>query len=279
MNGAILINKEPNMTSRDVVNRLNQILEEKSIGHTGTLDPMATGLLICLIGKCVKLSTKLTHETKDYIVEFKLGLQTDTLDIEGKILKEDNPQIKLEQLQEVLKGFIGTYNQEVPIYSAVKVNGKKLYEYARNNEQVELPKRDVTIYNIELLDFNNNKVKLNVKVSKGTYIRSLIRDISKKLGTYGTMTYLKRTKIGSYKLEDAYTLDEVLHNKYHLITLEELLKPTIINIKSKNDYLHIKNGNIMKHNINEYVLYKYNNENIALYEPFKENEIKPLIMF
>lgn len=279
MNGAILINKEPNMTSRDVINRLNQILEEKNIGHTGTLDPMATGLLICLIGKCVKLSTKITQETKEYIAEFKLGLFTDTLDIEGKILKEEEANIKKEQIEEVLQSFIGSYLQEVPIYSAVKVKGKKLYEYARNKEKVELPKRNVTIHNIKLLDYKDSKVKIEVLVSKGTYIRSLIRDIAEKLGTYGTMTYLKRTKIGSYKLEDAYSLEDVLHNKYHLISVEELLKPKVINITNEDDYLHIKNGNIMKYDRKEYILYKYNNETIALYEPFKDNEIKPIIMF
>src|SRR5574344_1625110 len=277
MNGAILINKPKDLTSRDVINRLNQILEMKQIGHTGTLDPMATGLLICLVGKATKLVNLLTNEDKEYIASFLLGKLTDTLDITGKVIKESNKQISIDEIKSSLKSFIGTYNQEVPIYSAVKINGKKLYEYARNNEKVILPKRLITIYIIELLNYQDNEVTIKVKVSKGTYIRSLIRDIGSKLGTYACMSKLERTKVGNFNLEDASSIEDILHNNYHLYSIEELLHPDVIECSSK-DLIHIQNGNIIKMN-KTYVLFKYQGKEIVLYHKYNEEEMKPVIIY
>ena len=151
MNGIVLINKEKNCTSRDVVNQVSKILKTKKIGHTGTLDPIATGVIVLCIGKATKLVEVITSYDKEYEAEVILGIKTDTKDITGKILKEEKAIISKENIEECLKKMIGTYNQTVPIYSAVKINGKKLYEYARKNEEIELPKRKVTIKELKLI--------------------------------------------------------------------------------------------------------------------------------
>ncbi len=281
MTGAIVINKEKDLTSRDVVNRLNQMLETKEIGHTGTLDPLATGVLVCLVGRATKLSNILTNQDKEYIATFKLGILTDTLDITGTILKEENIAIKKEDIIKVLKTYIKTYNQEVPIYSAVKVNGKKLYEYARNNEYVELPKREVTIYNIELLNIKDNIITIKTKVSKGTYIRSLIRDIGKSLQTVATLTELTRSKLGDFDIKDSSSTEDVLQNKHKLYTVKEILKdyPTM-EIDPEMLY-KVRNGQILDIKIKDYLLFTSNNQEIALYQKYKKDEtkIKPAVMF
>ena len=219
MNGVIVVNKPKGITSRDVVNKLVKVFGTKSIGHIGTLDPMATGVLVCLIGKYTKLGSIMVNHNKEYIATFKLNVLSDTLDSEGKVLKTDNKIISLEDMQGAIEHFNGlTYMQEVPIYSAVKVNGKKLYDYARNNEDVILPKKEVTIYKLELVSFED-EVKIKCKVSKGTYIRALIRDICAYLGTYGVMTDLVRTKLGDYDIGDAYSLDDISTVSYTHLTL------------------------------------------------------------
>ena len=216
MQGAIIVNKAPNMTSRDVINILNKKFNTKSIGHTGTLDPIAEGVLVCLIGKYTKLTDILINHDKEYIASFKLGILTDTLDITGKILKEEKINLTKEENQKTILSFKGTYNQEVPIYSAVKINGKKLYEYARNNEEITLPKREVNIYDIELLNIDNECLTIKTKVSKGTYIRSLIRDIGLKLNTNATMTKLIRTKLDKFTIEESYTLEDIQNDNYKI---------------------------------------------------------------
>lgn len=278
MQGAIIVNKSTNMTSRDVINILNKEFNTKAIGHIGTLDPLAQGVLVCLIGKYTKLTDVLVNHDKEYIASFKLGILTDTLDITGKVLKEEKINIPKEQIKEIVESFKGTYNQEVPIYSAVKINGKKLYEYARNNEEVILPKREVNIYDIELLSIEDDIITIKTKVSKGTYIRSLIRDIALKLNTSATMTKLVRTKLDKFTLEDSYTLEDIKNNNYKLLTLEDLIDLDIINI-NEDMLFKIKNGQIIDYHTNKYILYKYNNQNIALYKPYKDNKIKPFIMF
>jgi len=196
--GVIAINKEEGMTSFDVVNEISRIFGIKKVGHTGTLDPLATGVLIVAIGQATKIVELLTALDKEYIAGVKLGLQTDTYDITGKVLKEKEIPNNYN-LEAVLKTFKKTYLQEVPIYSAIKVNGRKLYEYARKNQQVNLPKKEVTIKSIELLDQNQTTFKFKALVTKGTYIRSLINDIGRSLNTYATMTSLTRTKQGYKK--------------------------------------------------------------------------------
>lgn len=278
MNGLLVVNKPKNYTSRDVVNALNKVFNTKAIGHIGTLDPLATGVLVCLIGKYTKLNNLLTMHNKEYIVDFKLGILTDTLDATGRVLDTSNNFIKKEKLVRALKKFKKTYMQEVPMYSAVKVNGRKLYDYARHDEEVVPPKKRVTIYDIELLDYEYDDVKIRCTVSKGTYIRALIRDICEYLKTYGVMTGLVRTKINDFKIEDAYTLDEIRNGDYKLLSLEDFLDFKVIDLDEDN-LNKIKNGNIYCDRENDYVLFKYLNEDIALYYRINEEELKPLIMF
>lgn len=278
MNGLLVVNKPKYYTSRDVVNVLNKVFNTKAIGHIGTLDPLATGVLVCLIGKYTKLNNLLTMHNKEYIADFKLGILTDTLDATGRVLDTSNKFIKKEKLVRALKKFKKTYMQEVPMYSAIKVNGRKLYDYARHDEDVVPPKKMVTIYDIELLDYEYDDVKIRCTVSKGTYIRALIRDICEYLKTYGVMTGLVRTKINDFKIEDAYTLDEIRNGNYKLLSLEDFLDFKVIDLDEDN-LNRIKNGNIYCDRENDYVLFKYLNEDIALYYRINEEELKPLIMF
>lgn len=278
MNGVIVVNKSKGITSRDVVNKLVKVFGTKSIGHIGTLDPMATGVLVCLIGKYTKLGSIMVNHDKEYIATFKLNVLTDTLDIEGKVLKTDNKIISLEDMNGAIEHFNGlTYMQEVPIYSAVKVNGKKLYDYARSNEDVILPKKEVTIYKLELVSFED-EVKIKCKVSKGTYIRALIRDICAYLGTYGIMTDLVRTKLGDYDISDAYSLDEISNGKYKLYRLEDIFDLDVRYINDDN-HKQIYNGNIVKDKNSNYILYKDGDKAVAFYTRINEEELKPLIMF
>lgn len=278
MNGVIVVNKPKGITSRDVVNKLVKVFGTKSIGHIGTLDPMATGVLVCLIGKYTKLGSIMVNHDKEYVATFKLNVLSDTLDSEGKVIKTDNKIISLEDMNGAIEHFNGlTYMQEVPIYSAVKVNGKKLYDYARSNEDVILPKKEVTIYKLELVSFED-EVKIKCKVSKGTYIRALIRDICAYLGTYGIMTDLVRTKLGDYDIGDAYSLDNISNGKYKLYSLEDIFNLDVRYINNDN-HKQIYNGNIVKDKNSNYILYKDGDKAVAFYTRINEEELKPLIMF
>lgn len=282
MNGIIVVNKPKGITSRDVVNKVCKILNTKKVGHTGTLDPIASGTLVLCIGNATKLVEELTSYDKEYIATVKLGVLTDTLDTTGKVLKTQNTELKKEELIKVLNSFIGTYKQEVPIYSAVKINGKKLYEYARCNIDVTLPKRSVTIHDIELLDFNKDNYKFMVKVSKGTYIRSLIKDINDKLNVIGSMEDLIRTKQGMFSLNDSYTLDNIENKEYKLISIEEVLKNYNTFTIDEALYKKIKNGAIIDNTYNaDKIVFKYNNKVIAIYKKYDKdhNKLKPYKMF
>ena len=277
-NGLLVVNKPKGMTSRDVVNKVCRKFNTKSVGHIGTLDPLAEGVLVCLIGKYTKLANILTNHDKEYIASFKLGILTDTLDITGNVLKEGKKEFSKDEITSSLNHFKGKYSQEVPIFSAVKVNGKKLYEYARNNIDVKLPSKIVNIYDIELIDIKDDIITIKCKVSKGTYIRSLIRDIGAFLDTYATMTSLVRTTLGNFNIDEAYTLEDIENNNYKLLKLTDFLDVVTKKIDNEEDYKHIKNGNVMNINTNNYILFTYEDEDIALYDPF-DNKIKPLIMF
>ena len=268
MNGIIIVDKDKDMTSFDVCHRLMKIFNTKKIGHTGTLDPIATGVLVCTIGKYTKLNEVLTSTYKEYIAEMYIGRLTDTLDTEGKDIPCNiRTDITENEIRDTIMSYKKTYSQEVPLYSSVKINGKKLYEYARNNIPVELPKRDVTIKEIEILDIKDNIVKFKCLVSKGTYIRSLIRDIGASLNTGAIMTSLRRTKQGIFNIEDAYTLDSISNNNYKILTIEDILDLDVIEC---DDELYKKVNSGVKQNYNkEYTLYKYNSENIALYREGK----------
>ena len=279
MNGVLLINKEKGITSSDVVVKLKHILNTKKVGHTGTLDPLAQGLMLVTVGKATKISNLLTEKYKEYIATFELGYQTDTYDTEGKVINKSDKVVEKEKIIEVINSYKKRYLQEVPIYSSVKVNGKKLYEYARNNIEVELPKREVEIKDIEILSIEENKVVIKTFVSKGTYIRSLINDIGMSLETYATMTDLIRTKVDKYNLEDAYTLEDVEENNYKLLSIDEVLDYPKIEL---SDELYKKVSNGVKisndYNINDKVILKYNNHLVAIYEE-KDNNLIPFIVF
>lgn len=264
--------KEKNMTSRDVVNIISKHLHTKKVGHTGTLDPLATGVLLVCTDRDTKLVDILTSKTKEYIATMRLGIQTDTGDITGNIIKKASFRVNKEQIIQTLNSFLGQSTQTVPIYSAVKINGKKLYEYARNGKEVTLPTREITVSNIELLDFHDNLIKFNVTVSKGTYIRSLIEDIGKKLETVATMEDLVRTKQGSYKIEDSYTLDDIKNDNYKPIPLKTVLQDYPSYELNANEYFKVKNGSKMSLNLDDKIVtLLYNNKPIALYK--KENDI------
>jgi len=230
MNGILLIDKPSGYTSRDIVNIMCKKLNTKKIGHTGTLDPMATGVLILCIGKGTKVVDILTNEDKEYIAEVTLGLETDTLDIEGNILNEVKVDyISKEKIINVLEIFLGEQTQEVPIYSSIKIKGKKLYEYARRGEEVNLPVRDINIKNIKLIGDiiymdNNIKFKIKCLVSKGTYIRSLVRDIGGKLGYPACMSSLRRTKQGLFNIDKCYSMSDIENNIYTILSIKDALK-------------------------------------------------------
>ena len=188
MNGLIVINKESGITSQGVVSKVKKILNEKKVGHIGTLDPMAEGVLPILVGSYTKISIYLTQHDKTYIATIKFGIKTDTADSEGNIVEEKEVNIKnitKEDFNIILKSFLGESMQMPPKYSAIKINGKKLYEYARNNVEVEIMPRKITIYDIEALNIDGmqNELVFKVSCSKGTYIRTLCEDISNKINT------------------------------------------------------------------------------------------------
>lgn len=265
--GVILVNKEKNMTSFDVVNEISHLFGIKKVGHTGTLDPLAEGVLLVAIGKATKIVELLTATYKEYIATVKLGIKTDTLDISGKVLEEKEIQ-SLDNLEEVLSSFKKTYLQEVPIYSAVKVNGKKLYEYARNNEKVELPKKPVTIKEIELLEKNTDTFKFKTLVSKGCYIRSLINDIGNELNTYATMTELTRTKQGKISIEETSTLENIKNGNFKIYEIDEVLEIKTITVTDEQAK-KIRTGQKLNNdwNIEDKVIFKDNNDFIlGIYE-------------
>lgn len=264
-NKIIIVNKPSGFTSRDVVNKIGHLLDTKKVGHTGTLDPLATGVLIVTVGKYTKLNDCIMSTYKEYIAEFQFGILTDTLDISGKVLKQNKKKISEKKLEDAIKYFNRSYEQEVPIYSSVKVNGRKLYEYARNNEEVTLPKRMVDIKKLELLEFKDNTVKIKCLVSKGTYIRSLIRDIGKYLNTYATMTKLVRTKQGAFSIDESYTLDDIEKNKYQYLSIADVLDLEVI--RNYPDLNKVRNGVKITYKSNkEYLLFKEKNSEVALYK-------------
>ncbi len=284
MDGILLVNKPKGMTSRDVVNVISKHLKTKKVGHTGTLDPIAEGVLVICINKGTKLVELLTSHDKTYVATCLLGVKTDTLDIEGKIINDENTNFNYNQINDVLLNFPKSYNQEVPIYSAIKVNGKKLYEYARNNEKIELPKRKVEIIKLKLIKSNqidnHTSFTFETTVSKGTYIRSLINDIAIKLNTNGIMTDLLRIKQGNFTIENCYTLEDIKNDNFKIITIEEALKE--YKKIEVDDYLYkkISNGSILKDNYNlEKIVFTKNNKVIAIYKQYKDNLIKPYQMF
>lgn len=209
MDGILIIRKEKGFTSFDVVAKLRGILHMKKIGHTGTLDPEAEGVLPVALGAATRLVDLFTEKQKTYEAVLRLGITTDTQDMTGTILEEKIVNTTVEEVREVLQSFLGDYEQIPPMYSALKVNGKKLYELAREGKTIERKARPVHFYAIEILEINFPRVRFTVTCSKGTYIRTLCHDIGEKLQCGGCMESLLRTRTGSFKLEDSLTLSEV----------------------------------------------------------------------
>lgn len=264
--GVLLVNKPKGLTSRDVVNRLEKVFDTKKVGHNGTLDPMAEGLLVITINKATKINELLTCTLKEYIAEVKVGVETDTLDLEGEVVKTSKKRVSEDMLEDLFNNFPREYLQEVPKYSAIKVSGKKLYEYARSNKDIELPKRKVIIKELELLDYKEDYFKFRCVVSKGTYIRSLIKDMGDYLDIPCTMSGLLRTRQGKFKLSDAFNLDDVSINS-SLITISNALDIEIKEIDDK-DYKKVINGAVINNNYNikDKVLFIKDNKEIAIYQ-------------
>lgn len=284
MNGILVVYKPIGMTSRDVVNTVGKYLGTKKIGHTGTLDPMASGVLVLCVGKATKLVELLTATEKEYIAEVTLGIETDTLDSTGTILKEEVVHVTKDKIETVLHSMIGRYKEEVPLYSAIHVNGKKLYEYARNHEEVILPTREVTIFQLNLIEMKRpNVFSIATKVSKGTYIRSLVRDIANHLETIGTMSKLERVKQGTFGIKDCVTLEDIQNGKYLLLPIKEVLSHyPMIELGEKMEE-KIKHGQLI---FNEYhhsviLFLSKRGEPLALYHTYEKDPkyLKPWKMF
>lgn len=285
MNGIIVIDKPKDYTSRDIVNIVSKKLNTKKVGHTGTLDPLATGVLVLPIGRALKVSELLTSNTKEYIAEVILGYETDMLDITGTEIKRNIPHVTKEELLKVLKSYIGKYNQEVPLYSAVKVGGRKLYEYARSGTPVIPPSKEVEVYSLELIsDLKHIKgaveFTIRCEVSKGTYIRSLIRDIAYSLNTYGTMKNLIRTRQGIFTLKDAYTLKDIEENNYKLLSIKECLPNIKTTVIEEPLLTKVKNGMVLDKFFEENMslLLDKEGKEIAIYIASGDNKVKPYKM-
>lgn len=283
MDNIIVVNKDKDYTSRDVVNVIGKIFNTKKVGHTGTLDPLATGVLIVCMNKALKVVDLITASDKEYIAKVVLGIDTDTLDITGNIINECRTNVNVDMVKSVLNSFIGKSIQEVPKYSAVKVNGKKLYEYARNGIDVELPKREIQIFDIELISDidivdGHQEFSFRVKVSKGTYIRSLIRDIGVKLGCFACMKELTRTKQGKFSIYESYTLNDIKNGNYKLLNIKDVIDIEKV-VVSDNMLFKIKNGMILdKFFISDKALILDNNGNeIGIYKTSDKDskKVKP----
>ena len=281
MDGIIVVDKPKNYTSRDIVNIIESILDTRKVGHAGTLDPIATGVLVIAIGNGLKILEFINNKNKEYIATVKMGIETNTLDISGELVnKVDNYYFDLSKLKDAINSFKGKSMQEVPLYSSVKVGGQRLYKYAREKKEVELPKREIEIFDIELIDYNHDEFTFKALVSKGTYIRSLIRDIGKKIGIPCTMKELRRTKQGVFTLDDAISLEKLENGFLKYISLDKALNE--INFIEADDYLEnrILNGSILENRYNEKLIGFKNKkgEVIALYKTYdKDNsKIKPI---
>ncbi len=284
----ILLNKNKGISSFKIINKLKWLLNANKVGHAGTLDPLAEGLMVVMLNGATKFSDYLMKKDKEYYVEFELGYETDTYDYEGEVIKKFNGNINLskEKIEKIVNEFLGDIEQVPPMYSAIKINGEKLYNLARKGLEIERESRKVKIYYIKDIEYNEkiNKISFTTGVSSGTYIRSLVHDIGEKIGVYATMTKLIRTKIDEYNLEDAILIEEVIEffeknenikdtNEIDKIlkikSIESILRYESIYI-SNEKYIKMKNGmtvliNISKFtniNVNANRVYKiYNKEN------------------
>ena len=277
MDGIIIINKPKNCTSHDIVRKAKKILNEK-VGHTGTLDPNATGVLPLLIGKGTQISKYIINHDKTYEAVLQLGEKTDTADIEGEVIETkpvDSKCLEAKFIEQTLKTLEGEQEQVPPMYSAIKVNGKKLYEYARKGEKVEIEPRKIEIYSLELINIieADKQIEFRVSCSKGTYIRTLCENIAEKLGTVGYMKELKRTQVGEFKIEDAITIEELEQNQT-CISIEEYFRQNKnINLNEKKLQLFL-NGVKLTWKVEDGIYKIYNNGNFIGIGTVKNNLLK-----
>lgn len=271
-NGFLLVDKPKGLTSRDVVNKVSKVVKSKKVGHNGTLDPNATGLLVLGINNGCKLINLLEGSTKTYKAEVILGIRTDTLDITGTALEQVNvDNVDIQSIKDALESLCGTYEREVPIYSACKVNGKRLYDYARENIEVELPKKTITVYSIDFdgeVEYKNNCAHFNItcSVSAGTYVRNIIEDIGKCLSLPSTMGDLRREKNGNFDIKDAFTLEQIENGDFSVKEVWEAFNFDRIDV-DEIMMQKIKNGCQLEMNINtQYALIMYEGSLIGVYK-------------
>ena len=268
MNGIIIVDKPKEFTSNDVVCKVKKILNEK-VGHTGTLDPNATGVLPLLIGKGTLLSKYLINHDKKYEAVIKLGIKTDTADVEGKIIEEKDVNKDLLTKENIIKVFnnmVGEQEQVPPMYSAIKVNGKKLYEYARCGKNVDIKPRKINIYSLELKNINieEREITYIVNCSKGTYIRTLCENIAEKLETIGYMKELRRLQVGDFKIEDAVSVKDIENGKLNIISIEDFFKENKNIVLNEKDITLFLNG-VRLTKVNQDGLYKiYSEDNVFI---------------
>lgn len=282
MDGFIIVNKPKDMTSHAVCNKIRSIMHTKKVGHSGTLDPLATGVLVVAVGKATKLINYLENQDKTYVAEALFGIQTDSYDILGNVLNKDdlsNPtDSEIDTQLEILKG---SKTQIPPIYSAIKVNGKKLYDYAKNGETVEILPRKIKIHSLKRVsNIIDKKVSIEVSANKGFYVRSLINDLGISLNTYAVMSNLIRTKAGKYDITISQTLEEIKENGPIIHSIED----TFSHLKriDVNDYMAklVLNGVILderQFSLNEMFKIYHNDKLIAIYEPFDDKKYKLVI--
>lgn len=270
-NGIINIYKERGFTSFDVVAKMRGIIGQKKIGHTGTLDPEAVGVLPVCLGNGTKLCDLLTDKHKEYIAELQLGIETDTQDLTGAVIREAVVHCTEEEVRETIFSFLGDYEQIPPMYSALKVNGKKLYELAREGKVVERKARPVHIDELEILEMKLPVVKMRVVCSKGTYIRTLCTDIGTRLGCFGTMKSLIRSRVDRFRIEDAITLDELQRMKDEgrlsevIISVDRMFEKLTKAFVKKEFQKNLDNGNPLRPEFFANDLSVTNGEEILVY--------------
>jgi len=267
MDGLLLIDKKEGLTSYDIIKLVKRLYHTKKVGHCGTLDPFASGLLIIGVNQATKVMNYLEHDYKVYETTIKLGSSTDTYDLTGKVVSESSiNKVTKEEILNVLNSFKGEITQVPPIYSSIHIDGKHLYEYARNNEEVEIPSRKVTIFELELLDFGDDFIKVYVKCSRGTYIRSLGYDIAKALNNDGHLTYLRRISIGNLSVNDANSYDDLVNQTVNLKKVDEVISFNCIEVTT-NQLIRVYNGQPFEINDCNYdrIFIKDNNEVVAIY--------------
>lgn len=273
MDGLILVDKKEGWTSYDVVRLVKKIYNTNKVGHCGTLDPFASGLLIIGVNQATKVMSFLENDDKEYIATIQLGSKTDTYDLTGKVVSTSKiiPFTK-SQVENVLKSFKGRITQTPPIYSSIHVDGKHLYEYARNHEEVKIPEREVTIYDLKLLDFNDTSFQIYVKCSKGTYIRTLGVDIAFALKNEGHLTYLRRISIGKISVKDANSYSDLLANHVKMHSIMESLNMKNIMLKDKSILKRVYNGQdiILKQETADRILIMDEEKAIAIYRKIED---------